>query len=207
MNSNIRNKVTIYYLDKFNEFGDTPKGADWNSQESQCLRFQRLFKQIDISKINSILDVGCGTACLLNFLQNELNYKHQYTGIDFVPEVINEAKHKFKKYPNVELIIGDISDLTTIYDFTVASGIFNVKQSIEENIWTDFIEKTLNEMFLKSKYGFSFNFISTYVDFTVDKLFYCNPMYIFEFCKKYFSKYVTIDHSYPLHEFTITVLK
>ena len=36
-----------YYASKFNEFGATHRGADWNSIESQELRFTQLLKVHD----------------------------------------------------------------------------------------------------------------------------------------------------------------
>ena len=34
--------VTAYYAGKLREFGATPRGVDWNSAESQQLRFRQL---------------------------------------------------------------------------------------------------------------------------------------------------------------------
>ncbi len=56
---NILNIVDRYYSDKLSKFGTTPKGVDWNSLESQQLRFEQLLKicsEEDRFSIN-ILDI------------------------------------------------------------------------------------------------------------------------------------------------------
>ena len=39
-------KVSNYYTKKVLQFGTTPAGVDWNSYESQELRFEKLLKII-----------------------------------------------------------------------------------------------------------------------------------------------------------------
>lgn len=59
----------------------------------------------------------------------------------------------------------------------------------------------------KSTKGFSFNMLTDMVDFRAKNLYYGNPCYYFEICRKYFSKKVTLLHGYSLFEWTILVLK
>ena len=62
-------------------------------------------------------------------------------------------------------------------------------------------------MFKYSKKGIAFNFLTKYVDWEEDNLYYANPSYYFEFCKNKLSKKVSLVHDYDLYEFTIHVLK
>jgi hypothetical protein len=56
-----------------------------------------------------------------------------------------------------------------------------------------------------SKLGFAFNLLTTFVDWKKDVLYYADPMHYFEYCKKNFSRYVTLLHDYPLYEWTLLV--
>ena len=62
----------------------------------------------------------------------------------------------------------------------------------------------MNEKSLK---GFAFNCLTSYVDYKEDHLYYGNPLFFFDFCKKNFSKYVTLIHDYKLYEWTMLVVK
>lgn len=42
MSEAIRQTVGRYYEGRLNQFGPTPRGVDWNSAESQALRFDKL---------------------------------------------------------------------------------------------------------------------------------------------------------------------
>lgn len=53
--------------------------------------------------------------------------------------------------------------------------------------------------------GFSFNLLSTYADWKENHLFYGDPTYFFDYCKRNFSKKVFLLHDYPLYEWTIGV--
>ena len=65
--------ATNYYTKKLNRFGPTFQGVDWNSKESQELRFDQLLKVIDKPDDNlSIIDYGCGYGALYLFMKNKL---------------------------------------------------------------------------------------------------------------------------------------
>ena len=51
--------------------------------------------------------------------------------------------------------------------------------------------------------------LTSYSDFEhmKDNLYYAVPEEIFKYCKTNFSKYVSLNHSYPLYEFSIFVKK
>ena len=51
MNS-IKKDVDSYYNDKVKTYGATPKGVDWNGEQSQLLRFKQLSKIIKKDKKN-----------------------------------------------------------------------------------------------------------------------------------------------------------
>jgi cyclopropane fatty-acyl-phospholipid synthase-like methyltransferase len=206
MNNKILDQVNTYYTDKINEHGVTPKGVDWNSNESQELRFAQLSNVINTSNKFSLLDFGCGYGALLPYLYDRYNNNLEYHGYDISEEMINNAKkanssQKANWYTNLPA--------NKKFDFIIASGIFNVRLENSEMAWKDYVINTLQIINQKAEQGFSFNILTSYSDkeFMKDYLFYANPLEIFDYCKLNFSKYVTLLHDYPLYEFTIIVRK
>ncbi len=94
-------------------------------------------------------------------------------------------------------------------EYTVASGIFNVKLDHPVDTWREYVLQTLETLDSLSIRGFAFNMLSTYSD--PDKrrtdLFYEDPLQMFDVCKRRFSPQVSLLHDYPLYEFTIVVRK
>jgi len=61
----------------------------------------------------------------------------------------------------------------------------------------------------KSIKGFAFNMLTKYSDreYMKEYLYYADPLFIFDYCKRNFSKKVALIHDYELYEFTILVRK
>jgi hypothetical protein len=69
----------------------------------------------------------------------------------------------------------------------------------------DFVFTTITEMYAHCRRGISMNFITTYVDYKYDFLFYMSPARILDFCRKNFSRHIVIRHDYPLWEYSVFV--
>jgi hypothetical protein len=94
-------------------------------------------------------------------------------------------------------------------DYTVASGIFNVKLEASSTEWERYVLRTLEKISSLSKRGFAFNVLTKYSDpeFRRPDLYYADPLLLFDYCKTKLSRFVTLLHDYPLYEFTILVRK
>ena len=202
MTKKIINKVDQYYSEKISEFGTTSKGVDWNGEESHYLRFEQLTKILTKNKDFTLLDFGCGYGSLIQFL-NEKKFDYNYTGYDISSAMLNEGKKKFQAYN----FTNEISN--NLFDFTIANGIFNVKLSTPKKEWEKYMFKTLNQINNLSAEGFSFNILTSYSDkkYMKDYLYYANPLEIFDYCKRNFSRNVALLHDYELYEFTVLVRK
>jgi len=93
------------------------------------------------------------------------------------------------------------------FDYSILSGIFNVRNEQKDNIWREYILDTLNQINGITNKGFSFNILTSFSDpeYRKEYLYYADPLFFFDYCKKNFSKYVNLFHDYPLYEFTITI--
>lgn len=207
MNQNILNNTNKYYTEKIEEYGLTSRGVDWNSEESQRLRFEQLSRLLtkEESKF-SICDYGCGYGLYSEYLQ-ECGFKCEYEGVDISEKMIQAAREKYGRAENVSFL--NTSQLERVYDYIVASGIFNVKQEISENEWKDYILEIIHQFDKFSAKGFAFNCLTKYSDleYMKDYLYYADPLYIFDYCKTHFSRNVALLHDYELYEFTILVRK
>jgi hypothetical protein len=94
-------------------------------------------------------------------------------------------------------------------DYTLASGIFNVRLSTAEGEWKNYMLEVIDTMNSLSRSGFAFNALTKYSDaeFMRADLYYADPLFLFDHCKTKYSKFVTLLHDYPLYEFTILVRK
>lgn len=210
MGNNIMETVEKYYSEKINKHGRTSEGVDWKDEEGQILRMKQFEKLFEENRKFSLNDLGCGYGKLAEYLDNK-GYNFDYNGYDISEEMIKNAKEYCKniKNKNIEFYkIDNVSEMK-IADYIVTSGIFNVKFNYEEKIWEEYIMRTIEEMNKKSKYGFAFNVLTSYSDkeFRKNNLYYANPLYYFDYCKKNFSKNVSLIHDYNLYEFTIIVKK
>jgi SAM-dependent methyltransferase len=194
--------VQRYYSGKVAEHGPTAKGVDWNDEGSQELRFEQLLKVCDTSTPFTMNDYGCGYGALAAYLEQR-GYAATYTGFDISPEMLAQA---------TELAAGRFvgaDDELGVADYTVASGIFNVKLDAPADAWEQHVLQTLSRLDELSARGFAFNMLTSYSDperMRAD-LYYADPRVIFDHCKRSFSRWVALLHDYGLYEFTVLVRK
>jgi SAM-dependent methyltransferase len=195
-----------YFAKKLQDFGPTPQGVDWNSQQSQQIRFVQLARVIDGSQPYSLVDYGCGFGAFLDYLLS-LNHFVTYFGVDVVEGMVAEAKARHTDYASSRFTTQE-TDLQKC-DYAVESGIFNIKFGASNADWEAYVLQTLGKLNDLSQKGFSFNLLTSYSDpeFMRKDLYYANPCFYFDYCKKHFSKNVALFHDYDLYDFTIVVRK
>jgi SAM-dependent methyltransferase len=204
--SEILTNINQYYSGTLEKYGATAQGVDWNSAESQLLRFQQLLKLCDTAQPFSINDYGCGYGALAGYMLQQ-GYSFQYRGFDISGSMILKAQELYQDARGCEFF-RDEAELT-VADYTLASGIFNVKLGSSDSEWQAYILHILQRMAELSRKGFAFNILTSYSD--IDRrrpdLYYADPLFFFDYCKKNFSRFVSLLHDYPLYEFTLLVKK
>lgn len=202
-------KILDFYTQHVKDFGNTSQGVGWKDDNAQLIRFAQLIKVIQGIEAFSINDLGCGAGRFYNYLISENYLPTAYYGYDILDDMIQLANDSILPDPIVTLHkIQSASDMN-IADYSVASGIFNVKYEAEEAEWLLHILATLESMHQKSRLGFAFNLLTKYSDkeFMQSYLYYADPLFIFDYCKKHFSKNVALLHDYFQYDFTIVVRK
>lgn len=198
--------VASYYSEKLAIHGETPRGVDWNGEESQNIRFEQLSKIIRKDSPFSVNDIGCGYGALQEYLTAK--YQHfSYSGYDISKAMIEAAKARFINVSGISF--HNTGEPSQKADYSVASGIFNVRLDVTEERWWNYVETLLDILDRSSQAGFSFNCLTRYSDEEKmrDNLFYPDPGRIFDLCKTKFSRNVALLHDYDLYEFTILVRK
>jgi SAM-dependent methyltransferase len=200
----ILERVAHYYAEKLRAFGATPRGVDWNSADSQALRFSRLLQVVEPDGEVSINDYGCGYGALVDHLE-AAGRPLTYCGFDISEPMIGAARARHAGSTRCSFIADPARLLPA--DYTVASGIFNVKLDHPVDAWREYVLQTLAILESLSTRGFAFNMLSTYSDLEKrrDDLFYADPLLMFDVCKRRFSPRVSLLHDYPLYEFTVIV--
>jgi SAM-dependent methyltransferase len=201
-------KLNEYFAGKLEIFGATAKGVDYNGEQAQQTRFAELSKVINPVGKFTITDYGCGYGAMCEYL-NTRGWDFEYYGIDLIEKMIVVGREKFGSFPNVHFTT-DENDLP-VSDYLLAGSIFNIKLEAAYDEWQAFTCDTLKRMNGLCSKGFSFNMLTKYSD--ADRmeqrpdLFYGDPLFFFDFCKRNFSRNVALLHDYDLYDFTILVRK
>lgn len=197
-------RVRQYYSDKVVAHGATAKGADWNSPESQAVRFEQLLKMCNPSHSFSLNDYGCGYGALVEYMAGK-NYQFRYAGYDISAQMIAKAKELYGDRTGCGFFSEETS--LVVADYTVASGVFHVKLQVSDQAWEEYILHALGTMARLSSKGFAFNMLTKYSDPERMRpdLYYADPCFLFDYCKTKVSKHVALLHDYGLYEFTLLV--
>jgi len=138
----IKEKVGRYYTGRLHEHGASPRGADWNSEDSQVLRFAQLARVLPAGERFSIIDYGCGYGALVNFLEGAAA-EFDYQGFDISSDMVERAR--LDHAGSGRRFTTDESDLEPA-GFAVASGIFNVRLDTAVGDWTAYVMDTLERL-------------------------------------------------------------
>lgn len=176
------------YRNLFLKHGSGPEVGQW-TPEGQQFRFEKLIQIGDLRGCR-VLDLGCGLGDLYPFLLKRFD-NIEYTGIDIVPELVDNAA---KKYSNANFSCHDIliNGIDGMFEYVFISGIFN--NAIID--CTDFMKKVITVVFQHCTRGVAFNFISTYVNHIGHSMAYHDPIEIIQFCLKTLTRKVTMHHHY-----------
>ncbi|HPC82451.1 MAG TPA: class I SAM-dependent methyltransferase [Thermoanaerobaculaceae bacterium] len=201
-------KLNEYFSKKLEAFGMTPKGVDYNGPEAQEIRFEQLVKVINPVFPFTVMDYGCGYGAMFDFLHRK-GWKFEYYGVDLIEKMVEAGRKAHKDFPNAHFTT-DENEVPQA-DYLLAGAIFNIKLDAAYSDWQYFVMKTLRRMNELCSKGFSFNMLTKYSDedrmLQRPDLFFGDPLFFFDFCKRNFSRNVALLHDYGLYDFTILVRK
>jgi SAM-dependent methyltransferase len=198
--------IDAYYTQKVRKYGATPLGVDWSCVPTQELRFVQLLKLCSFAAPFSLNDLGCGYGALLAYLgKRHADAEVDYLGIDLSPAMIRRARRLWRNSIRTKFLVADASP--RIADYSIASGIFNVKLDQPIDGWERFIAKTLSDMYSCSQYGFAVNFMAPCSpgDSSEAGLYHTPAEPWIHFCEQELGSSVELLTAYGLREFTLLV--
>lgn len=200
-------KIKDLYSGNLKTKGLTSAAVGWNTPESQNLRFEKLTSVIgERSEQVTINDYGCGYGAHLQYLEKCGIRVSEYNGYDLSEPMLDAARKNLSSFQG-SLALHNSSEISTLADYSFVSGTFNVRFKCDDTSWKAFIHSKLEELNRFSRNGFAFNLLTTYVDWQEPHLFYGDPCYWFDLCKRSYSPSVALLHDYPLYEWSIVVKK
>ena len=195
------------YRENFIKYGDTPQGTYQNNLVTIEERHRQLVANLlpFLPENFSLCDLGSGTCDLHGFLSKN-GIKHQYTGIEIVPEMREVSMIKF---PGIRALDCNILNEKFVeeFDVIVASGTFNLKGEMASQLWEEYVLAVISKMFNLSKIGIAYNAITSYSDFREESLYYMSPETAISHAQNELSRFYCLSTLWPLYEFTFTVLK
>ena len=202
MNTKYKKEIVDRYRNRLSKCGPTFESLGSGSKKHQNIRFNVL-KNVGNLSGKRVLDVGCGLGDFYKFLESK-EIRVEYTGVDLVPEFIEACTSQFQK-PIFE--VRDILEKpfpSKSFDFVFCSQVLNYNFKVKDNY--SYAKKMLRAMHGFSREAIACDFLTSFVDFEEEHLFYYDPLKIFKFCKR-LSKRVNLVHSYKLYEFTVYVFE
>ncbi len=201
--------IIDHYETCLQKYGDSHKGIDWPNEEDMLTRYKVMldiqkFDPLSANKV-SILDFGCGTAKLLEFI-NANNYPAlEYSGLDISQKFIEVCVSKF---PETKFYCTDILKnqlLIEPVDYIIMNGVFTEKRDLTFEEMYSYFTKTLGTLFPLCKKGIAFNAMSKAVDWEREDLFHLPLDLLTSFLCKKLSRNFIVRNDYGLYEYTTYV--
>ena len=94
-----------------------------------------------------------------------------------------------------------------VADFTIASGVFNVKGDVPNELWQHYVYRTIDIVARAGRRGFAFNLLSlsSDPDRRRPNLYYVEPAEMLAHCLTRYGRSVALLQDYGLYEFTMVV--
>lgn len=202
--------IVHHYESCFKQYGDTSKGMDWPNEEDNIRRFKVMLDIVDSSikpKVSTILDFGCGTAHLLDYIKSNQLFSLDYSGCDLSSIFVEVASDKYPENKFYEIdILKDPNNLPN-FDFVICNGVFTEKRDLSFDQMWEYFKMIIITIYEKTNQGLSFNLMSKAVDWERDDLFHVSLDLLINFITKNLSRNFVIRNDYGLYEYTVYIYK
>ena len=189
--------------------GDSHLGVDWPNAEDAKLRYRVMLDLIQRSgeRPVTLLDFGCGTSGLLDYMREERVEGVAYSGLDVSPKFIEVARNK---YPDVEYFCMDVLDdagALPNFDYVVMNGVFTEKLALSFETMSELFKQLVGMIFERVDVGLAFNVMTKLVAWERTDLFHMPFDMLAEFLIRDVSRHFLIRSDYGLYEYTAYVYR
>lgn len=109
---------------------------DMRYAEEQKLKIEAALREMEIERQSAILDVGCGTGILFNYLAEKAA---TIVGLDISKRTLQQAKRKAKSFGNIHLVLADADKMPFkaayfdyVFGITVLQNMPNPAETLKE---------------------------------------------------------------------------
>jgi SAM-dependent methyltransferase len=203
-------KIVQHYEMCLEKFGDTHKGVDWPNQEDAFKRYKVMLQvcEYDLKKQNraTLLDFGCGTAHMYEYMQANKISDIEYSGLDISEKFVGISKMKF---PHITFYQADILEQNNLpmHDYIVMNGVFTEKRELTFDAMFLYFKDMIKAVYAKANRGVAFNVMSKHVDWERDDLFHLPFDTLAAFLTKEVTRNFIIRNDYGLYEYTMYLYK
>jgi len=200
-------KIVEHYESCLKKYGDNHLGVDWPKEEDTQLRYKIMLDILPRDEDCSLLDFGCGTAHLYEFINKNGYQNIRYIGLDLSNDFINVCK---KKYPHNNFLCVDILETPNLidkYDFIILNGVFTEKQELTFDEMFEYFKKVIKILYDKTNRGIAFNVMTKHVDWEREDLFHLPFDLLVSFLKQEVTRNFIIRNDYGLYEYSVYLLK
>ena len=203
--------IAEHYEDCFEKHGDTHLGVDWPKQEDVHTRYGVMLEIIkfanDKSEKVSVLDFGCGTAHLNEYILANKLTNIDYAGLDISPKFVAASKTKFPQSAFYCVDILKEPEALPNFDYIVMNGVFTERRELTFDEMFAFFQLMLEKIFAHANKGIAFNTMRKEVDWERDHLFHMPTDKLIHFLTKKLSPNLIIRNDYGLYEYTTYVYR
>jgi ubiquinone/menaquinone biosynthesis C-methylase UbiE len=100
--------------------------------EEQKLKIETAFKEVEIKRYGTVLDVGCGTGILFDYVADKAE---KVVGLDVSRKTLLQAKRRAKNFGNIHLVLADADNMPIkerVFDYVF--GITLLQNMPEPNV-------------------------------------------------------------------------
>lgn len=194
--------IVRHYEGCLSKHGDTCKGVDWPNNEDAEKRYKVMLGLLPNG--GKLLDFGCGTARMLDYIKANRIEGIQYYGLDASGKFVQVSQ---SKHPEETFWGKDVSRdlLEDDFDYIVCNGTFTEKCTLTQNEMWDHFSSTLKILWPHAKKGMAFNVMSKHVDWERDDLFHVGLDELASFLVNNLSRHFVIRNDYGLYEYTVYI--
>jgi len=201
-------KIVSHYENCLEQYGDSHLGVDWPNQADAIRRYQVMLDLIrDKKQKATLLDFGCGTAGLYDYIcMNDMPYI-EYAGLDISEKYIRVAQQKYPRtsFYCVDILNGDTN--LPSFDYVILNGVFTEKRELSKDEMWLYFQAMLQRVFRLANIGIAFNVMSSHVDWERDDLFHLPMDQLSTFLVKNLSRDFVFRNDYQLYEYTTYVYR
>lgn len=133
---------------------------DMQYAEEQAAKIESALKSLKIEKNDIVLDDGCGTGLLFNYIADKAL---MVVGLDISRKILAEAKRRSAKFDNVHLVLADAdhkpfkdSVFSHVFAITILQNMPNPERTLTETLRVAVKEASIVVTGLKKKFPLAF---------------------------------------------------